>query len=284
MTFPTTLVILAAGKSTRFGAHKQLTPVGPGRQFLFDYNIYDAVQVGFEKVVLVTSAELEAELIGHSSDMEWDVPLAVAIQHSDGRPKPWGTGQAVLAAKDEVIGSFAVCNADDFYGRTSFELAHNHLVETAGSTLPAHANITYRLDSTLSPTGGVSRGVCQVVDGHVTEIDEVADLKWADGRVAGRAAGRSHAVYNGDEQVSMNLWAFDGRVVEILATQFADFREKTGDDPGEFYLSEALGEQVDRDQATLSCLPSADQWFGMTFAEDLPEVRHKIKELKGYDW
>lgn len=282
-TQTTTLVILAAGSSSRFGGNKQLAPVGPDHQALLDYTIYDAVVADFEQVVLVTSETLETNVSGHAAHMNWDIPIQIVVQPSPSgtlRSKPWGTGHAVLAAREAVSGPFVVCNADDFYGRPAFARARQHLIAPSQAEIPDHALLTYQLASTLNETGGVSRGICDVVDGRVTNIAEVNEIRCVDRTITGRSADNSIVHFSGQEPISMNLWAFGSEVFLALSTQFDEFQDEWADDQTrEFYLSEAIGAQIHRRDATLTCIPCPDDWFGMTFAPDLSGVRRRIKRL-----
>ena len=279
----TTLVILAGGSSSRFGGNKQLASVGPDNQALLDYTIYDGIAAGFSRVVVVTSKNLETSLSKHLESVGRDIPVEVCVQQAPSgsfRNKPWGTGHAVLAAQDVVSGPFAVCNADDFYGRSAFTFAWRHLDSPHEANIPNHALMAYQLDSTLDDTGGVSRGICEVTDGSVTSIAEITEIKRADGTITGRRTDGVIVDLSGDEPTSMNLWAFRPEVFASLDSQFNSFQDGCANDPlREFYLSEAIGDQIRRQSATLKCIPCPDDWFGMTYPNDLACVRHRIEEL-----
>jgi choline kinase len=284
MTQPTTtLLILAAGKATRFGGNKQLAQVDSEKRALIDYSVHDAGISGFDRVVVLTSAELEHEINGHIDSMGWSLPTRVVVQpHPEDptRTKPWGTGHAVLSARHAIEGPFAVCNADDFYGRQAYSLAYKHLIAKPTTKIPDHALISYQLLSTLVSTGGVSRGICEVADAAVQTIAEVREISRLDGTIKGVGTDGSEIMLTGLEQVSMNLWAFLPGIFDRLSVQFDHFRDSLGSDPTqEFYLSEAINSQISTNLATLRCLPSTEPWFGMTFADDLPLVRKRITQL-----
>ena len=285
-------MILAAGIGSRFGGPKQLSPVGPSGETLLDYAIYDAVRAGFARVVLVIRKELAAPLREHVAAVTGgSVPVDFVEQRLDdlpggrrafeGRVKPWGTAHAVLVVRYALEGPFAVCNADDFYGAGAYCLLAEHLTRRAAP--PEHALVGYRLDATLSEHGGVARAVASCgPDGLLTRLVEVRDV-----RVEGRGLGiRGSGVtgeelqFTGDEQVSMNLWGFTNDVFAALKDQFADFLGASRSTPNaEFLLSTALDDQVTAGRARLRVLTAPDQWFGVTFAADVPAVRDALAAL-----
>jgi hypothetical protein len=289
---PLTLVVMAAGLATRFGGPKQLAPVGPAGEALLDYDVFDAARAGCRRVVFVTRAELMDAFRAHARDVLGDaVEVTLVEQRLDdlpggaapppGRKKQWGTGHAVLAARGVVTGPFAVCNADDRYGPGAFALLAAHLRAERGASPPVHALAGYRLDATLSPHGGVARGVA-VTDagGLLRRLEEVRDVRREGGGIAGTGAAGAPLAFAGDEVASMNLWGFSDTVLPALAEQFVEFLDAAGGDPGaEFLLSTALNAQVAAGRARLRVLTAPDRWFGMTFAADVPAVRGTLAAL-----
>ncbi len=287
------LVILAAGVGSRFGGPKQLSPVGPSGETLLDYAIYDAMRAGFTRAVLIIREELRAPLREHVARVIGRaLPVDYVEQRLDdlpdgrrvpaGRVKPWGTGHAVLAARETVDGPFAVCNADDYYGPGAYRLLTEHLTAKAG-TPPLHAFVGYRLDATLSAHGGVARAVASTgPDGLVARLVEVKDVRPVDGRLRGVTAAGEQSEFTGAESVSMNLWGFAPDVLPALEEEFTTFldasRREGGPDP-EFLLSTALGDQVTAGRARLRVLPAPDRWLGMTFAADVEAVRAALAAL-----
>lgn len=265
-----TLVVLAAGVGSRFGGPKQLSPVGPSGETLLDYAIYDALRAGFSRAVLIIRRELGDEIRAHVTRVTGGaVPVEYVEQPVPaGRTKPWGTGHAVLVARDVVAGPFAVCNADDYYGPGAYQLLARHLAADTGAP-PLHAFVGYRLDATLSNHGGVARAVASTgPDGFVARLLEVKDVR------------REHRDFTGAEFVSMNLWGFAPAVFAALEEQFAAFRAAAQGAPdAEFLLSTALDEQVRAGRARLRVLPAPDRWMGMTFAADVPVVRDALAAL-----
>jgi len=283
-----TLVVMAAGLSSRFGRPKQLVSVGPSGESLLDYAVYDAARAGFEYVVLVVRRELAEALRDHAR--VWFPPklrVAFVEQRLDdlpasfppprGRVKPWGTGQAVLAAGSVLDGPFAVCNADDFYGAAAFRALAQHL---AGDD-DVHALAGYRLDETLSLHGGVARAVCDCDPaGMLRRIVEVTHLRRTDAGIVGRTPDGSDRAFTGGEVVSMNLWGFRPAVLPALAGQFADFLAARGADPdAEFLLATAVNEQLTAGRMRLCVLATSDRWFGLTFAADLAAARSTLAAL-----
>ena len=285
-----TLVILAAGLSTRYGGSKQLEPVGPDGEALLDYAVYDALSAGFGEVVLVVSASNEADLVQRFKDrFGIAIPLRTVVQgkgrlasglQPPSRVKPWGTGHAVLCLEGAVTGPFAVANADDFYGRVAYRSLVDHL------TSPAHAGeqcvVGYRVDSTLSEHGGVSRAVLETDEnGRLVGIEEVLGLeKSGEGAIFGQTTGGSPRALAGDERVSMNLWGLTPDLFGPLDERFGVFLGRHGDDPrAEFYLSDAIGALVVSQQLTVRVTETDERWLGMTFPADRGLVRAGIRAL-----
>lgn len=283
-----TLVILAAGRATRYGRLKQLDPVGPHGACLMDYGLFDAARGGFDRFVLVVPPGLEglfaehaAEQFGDALDISFvsqrldDVPAPYRVPPE--RAKPWGTAHAVLAAAPLVRRPFAAANADDHYGREAYAALARHLA--AGNEEAALAG--YRLAETLSEHGGVSRGICETdADGHLTRVVEAKEVRRADGTIRGVTVGGAPLELHGAEPASMNLWGFPHRVLAALERQWRAFLAAHGADPtAEFLLTNAVGEQVAAGELRLRVLPVRAAWFGMTFADDAPDVRRRIAEL-----
>jgi len=281
MSVSPTLLVLAAGMGSRYGGLKQLDPVGPRGEIILDYSVRDALAAGFTKVVFVIRREM-AELFRETVGVRYEgiTEVAYAFQELEplpggrvsppGRTKPWGTGQAVLAASQAVRGPFAVINADDYYGPSGFVSIASFLAESR----PRHyAMVGYRLDRTLSENGSVSRGICSVDrDGRLLEIDErTAIARGADGVIV--ANGNPPVRLTGEEPVSMNFWGFTPDLFETLVVLFEEFLEEKGDDPkAEFYLPAAVGRLINTGEASVKVLTTPDAWLGLTYPEDKPAV------------
>jgi dTDP-glucose pyrophosphorylase len=288
-----TLVVLAAGLSTRYGELKQLVPVGPSGEALMDYGIYDAVRAGFNKVVLVIRPELEKALREHVVGVFGDaIEVAVAFQEIDalpdgfsvpsGRQKPWGTGHAVLAASAEVNEPFVALNADDFYGADAFTSLGDHLRVAAGSDEGNEfAAAGYSILDTLSPHGGVSRAVCDVdADGYLVRVTEVKKIAETDGVLAGVTVEGERYELSGDETISMNFWAATPPAFPLLQTQFAHFLEEHGGDvDAEFLLSTAVNDLIDDGRLRVKVIPANGPWLGVTYQEDRPYALEELARL-----
>jgi choline kinase len=271
---PLTLLVLAAGVGSRYGGLKQIDPVGPNGETIIDYSIYDAWRSGFDKLVFVIRRDIEApfkEIIG--SRFEKRTPVEYAFQDiPPQRQKPWGTGEAILAARDVVREPFAAINADDFYGGNSFRLLAEHL--RAGSE--DYAVVGFRLRNTLSEFGSVARGVCECdADGYLRSVTELTKVEHADGGAV--AEGRK---LSGDEIVSMNMWGFTPEIFAHLERLLAEFlKEKGEQEKSEFYIPTAVNELVHTRQARVKMLRTSDSWFGVTYREDRPQVIESIRQL-----
>lgn len=285
------LVVLAAGLGTRFGGAKQLAPIGPAGETLMEFAAYDALSTGFTRVVFVVRPENERAVrervrLGLSGSAQ----VAFALQRQDdlpgghplrpGRVRPWGTGHAVLAAESAVDGPFAVCNADDFYGRSSFSLVARCLIDPLSAPLPLFCVVGFPLDATLSGQGGVSRALCLVTErGLVQDIQEVRDVRRIDGAITGRM-GAAPVSLTGAEMVSMNLWGFTPEVFSHLRMLFGGFLEHHGRDPeSEFLLPDAVREMLGARVADVRLVPASDRWAGITHPGDGERVARRIQDL-----
>ena len=270
---PMTLVVMAAGRGSRFGGMKQVAGIGPAGEALFDYAVYDAMAAGFEDVVFVVSEESREPVAAHvATGCGRHVGVRYALQEAPGRSKPWGTGHALLCATSEFDGTFAVVNADDFYGGDSFAILGRELA--AGTD--DHVLVGFRLRDSLSPNGGVSRGVCRHSDGVLTEITELHDLAEVDGTVQNRQG----VELTGDELISANLWGFQPAFAKVLASEFDSFRYERGDDPdAEFMIGDAVASLPDHGDARVRVVPTPEKFLGMTYAEDVAAVSGRISEL-----
>lgn len=284
-----TLVILAAGMGARFSGPKQTTPVGPDGSTLTDYLIYDAVRAGFGRVVFVIrpdmaesfAAQFCRRLARHVAvscvcQRITDVPPGFAVPQQ--RVKPWGTGQALLAAENEIQGPFAVANADDWYGPQACAGLGAFLRDSAEQTSPTWALVGYRLRDTLSASGAVSRAVCHCTpDGWLEQITEFTGIELCDERVRRRdEAGHEH-VLTGDERVSMNLWGFTPAVFAHLRAAFDRFLIERGtSSTAEFYLPAAIQAAIASRRARVRVLPSGGMWCGLTHPQDRQRVANFI--------
>jgi hypothetical protein len=286
-----TIAILAAGLSSRYGAPKSLVPVGPDGESLLDYAIYDALASGFGKVAVVVRRVTEDDMrrrfasrfgrgvpVSYVRQELW--PLPGGHQSPSERMKPWGTGHAALRLSELQPGPFAVANGDDFYGRSSYVQLARSLAEEPEA--PVFHLIGFRLDTTLSEHGGVSRAICEMdQDGRLVGLEEVLGIEASEeGAMLGRTVDGKRRILQPDALVSMGLWGFTPAVFPLLEARFARFLEQHGKDPKrEFLLSDAVGDMVRSGDARVFVHRAEEPWHGMTFREDRDRVSAYIEEL-----
>ena len=286
-----TLLILAAGMGSRYGGLKQLDPITDKGEFIIDFSVYDAVVSGFDKIVFVIKEEnLETfrETIGKR--FENKVKVEYAFQKLDdlprgfsvpeGRTKPWGTAQAMLAARDVINEPFAVINADDFYGRNAFEALKAHFDKKCESSVSQYCMVGYVLENTLTENGTVSRGVCDVRDGYLVDVVERTKISRA-GDVAVYQDGDVEIKIPLDAIVSMNCWGFTPDIFDKVKEGFAKFlAEPSSDIKREYYLPFAVKELMDMGECKVSVYSTTDAWYGVTYKEDRDHVYNSLAALK----
>ena len=284
----TTLLIMAAGIGSRFGGGiKQLEPVDEQGHIIMDYSIHDAIEAGFNKVIFIIRKDIEEEfreVIGSKISAicaEHNVTVDYAFQDindipgelPEGRTKPWGTGQAVLAAKDLITTPFIVINADDYYGKEGFKAVHTYLVEGGKSCMAG-----FVLKNTLSDNGGVTRGICRMDAEHnLTEVDETKNIvKTVDGAEA------DGVKLDVDSLVSMNMWGLTPDFLQTLEKGFAEFFEKevpANPLKAEYLIPIYIGELLKKDQMSVKVLRTNDTWYGMTYHEDVAAVKESFRQM-----
>jgi len=274
---PLTLVVLAAGLGSRFGGTKQLAEVGPHGEAVLDYTIHDARIVGFERFVFIVRSDLVEPVTAHLRAVHGDdLDHALVLQDRFGpsRPKPWGTGHAVLAAAAELPGPFGVVNADDFYGRDGLRVLATAL-RSPGDDCEHHL-VAYRLAATLSPGGTVSRGVCTVDDaGNLADLVETHAIgRGDDGRIHGEVDGHA-VVLDDDRPVSMNLLGLRPSMLDELAEAWEPFVATAGE-TAEFILPGVLGDAAATGRATVRVHRTDAVWHGVTYPTDADDVRAAI--------
>lgn len=291
----TALVIMAAGIGSRFGGGiKQLEPVGPDGEIIIDYSIRDALEAGFDRIVIIIRRDLEKdfrEVIGNRIEKIADVTyvfqelddLPEGYTLPEGRKKPWGTGHAILACRDVITEPFAVINADDYYGKQAFVKIHEYLTQEHREVHHFHFCMAgFILQNTLSDHGGVTRGIC-TVDGnhHITGIRETRNIiKTADGAAILWQDGTTVPLPP-DIPVSMNMWGLTPSFIDHLREEFPKFLASLpeGDLTSEFLLPTIINNLIQEGRAMVTALPTTDKWFGVTFREDKEAVSAAIREL-----
>lgn len=292
----TSLVIMAAGIGSRFGGGiKQLEPVGPNGEIIMDYSIHDALEAGFDKIVFIIRKDLETdfkEIIGNR--IEKIAPVEYAFQEMNdlpdgfsvpaGRTKPWGTGQAILAAKDVIKEPFLVINADDYYGKEGFKRLHEYMVNEMDDNGDVYdmCMAGFVLSNTLSENGGVTRGMCAVDEaGYLTKVTETYDIyKTENGMHAATRDGEPVTVNEGDH-VSMNMFGLPASFMKELEEGFPKFLAgiKEGDLKAEYLLPTIIDRCIHEKKGKVRLLETPDKWFGVTYKEDKPAVVASIRKL-----
>lgn len=286
---------MAAGIGSRFGTGiKQLAKIDNNNHIIMDYSIHDAIEAGFNEIIFIIRKDIEQEfrdVIGNRTESLCSlhgVKVYYAFQDINnipgekpsGRTKPWGTGQAVLAAKALITSPFAVINADDYYGKKAFKQMHDWLVLKHEPN--AYAMVGFILKNTLSDNGGVTRGVCDVAAGHTHLIDIVETKNILK---VGNSVEGDGGMLDSESFVSMNFWGFPGNppaFLEVLATGFVDFfKTEAVINPlkSEYLLPTVIGEMLRNNICTVKVLPTNDAWYGMTYIQDVEVVKNAFKDL-----
>jgi hypothetical protein len=286
-----TLVVMAAGMGSRYGGLKQIDPMGPSGETILDYSVFDALRAGFGKVVFIIRPDFEeAFRNGVGAKFADKITVDYAFQTLDrlpagfsvpeGREKPWGTTHAILCARDVVKEPFAVINADDFYGRTSFAVLQDYLTSLPNDSA-AYSMVGFTLKNTLSEHGTVTRGVCKTdAHGFLTEIEEMTKIGSGPSGVSNTKEDGTVSPLTGLEPVSMNMWGFSPHLFNQLGSLFEEFLTAHGRElKGECYIPLSVGELVKREQASCKVLPTDSTWFGVTYREDKPVVQASIASL-----
>ena len=285
------LVVLAAGMGSRYQGLKQIDPMGKHGEKILDYSVYDAKQAGFETVVFVIKPEMEEafeEAVG--KHLRRFVEVKYAYQTLDalpdgfsvpeGRTKPWGTGHAVLCASKVIDAPFAVINADDYYGPNAYKLLYNALTQDQESCMM----VAYRLSSTVTENGHVSRGICQVSqEGYLETVTERVWIESGkDGIAYSEDEGKTFTALEADSPVSMNFWGFPQSFLTRVKEQFPDFLNnalKTNPMKGEYFLPSIVSRMIQEEGAKVKVLTSADRWYGVTYPQDKETVQQAFAKM-----
>ena len=290
------LVVMAAGMGSRFGGLKQLASIDEHDHVILDYSVYDAHRAGFDTVIFVIKQEHEAlfrEKIGDRMSRVMEVKYA--FQRSDdlpegyavpeGREKPWGTAQAVLAVRDLVDGPFAVINADDYYGPEGFEEIYNYLLHHPDANgMYEYAMVGYLLKNTVTDNGSVARGVCtETASGYLHSVVERTQIVKGDKCPLYTEDGETWHELCEDDIVSMNLWGFQRSYLDEAWAGFPAFLDKAlAENPmkAEYYLPAVVSGLLSQHKARVKVLRSNDKWYGVTYQADKPGVEEALKDLR----
>lgn len=288
---PSILLILAAGIGSRYGGIKQLDTIGPNGESLMEYSIFDAAKAGFGKIVFVIKKDLEAlfqeKIIKKYNQL---IELEYVFQEPDSLPapyhpqkdrkKPWGTGHAVLVAKEKINAPFAVINADDFYGPQAFKIMKQAL-DTLKTASRDFYILTYKLCNTLSENGSVSRGICQEKDGFLNSIIEHTKLvKIPSGEIIDQSGIHGETPLSPDTHVSMNFWGFSPELFPLLEKGFSDFlNDQISNPKAEFFITQPLDQAIQDKAIKISILETNEKWMGVTYQKDKETARSGIENL-----
>ncbi|HSV87362.1 MAG TPA: sugar phosphate nucleotidyltransferase [Bacteroidales bacterium] len=287
-----TLLVLAAGKGSRYGGMKQLDRVGPSGETIMDYSVFDAMKAGFGKVVFVIRRSFEQEFREvFIEKLNGKIKVELAFQELDNLPmslpfspnreKPWGTGHAIWVARNLINGPFAVINADDFYGYNAYETMAAYLKNQIGKTPGLYAMAGYLLERTLSEHGQVSRGICRVDNnGFLLDVKEHNAIRRTEsGRIVSETSEKPVNL-SPDEIVSMNFWGFGNDIFAHLEEKFLFFMKVNANDlSAEFFIPKVMDEMVSAGKCKIRVLPCDDSWFGVTYRQDKEMVVEAIADL-----
>ena len=287
------LVVMAAGMGSRYGGLKQIDPVGSQGEAILDYSVYDAHQAGFDTVVIIIKEAIKKDFMETVGKRLEKAPVEIryAYQELDrlpagysipeGRTKPFGTAHAVLCATEAIDGApFAVINADDYYGKTAFQLIYNRLASTEDPN--GHCMVGYELCKTVTENGSVARGVCVTDEnGMLMEVTERTSIEQYEGGIRYSENGE-YTDLAPDTIVSMNMWGFMPSFLDEVRARFIPFLEKTlAANPlkGEYFLPSPISQLIQEGKATVKVLSTADRWYGVTYAADKPVVVAALKAM-----
>ena len=291
------LVVMAAGMGSRYGGLKQIDPVGSHGEAILDYSLYDAYEAGFRTAVIVIKEAIREDFMATVGKRLEKSPMEIRYAYQEthklpegytvpeGRTRPWGTGHAVLCAKDAVDGApFAAINADDYYGKTAFRQIYTFLENAQDTDKYAYCMVAYNMGNTVTENGYVSRGVCQTdADSYLMSVVERTRIEQYEGGIHYIGDdGESWVDVSADTPVSMNMWGFTGSFMEELQARFPVFLDTVmpaNPQKAEMFLPSAVSQLIDEGKATVKMLRTDDKWYGVTYAADKPTV---IAALRGF--
>ena len=277
------LLVMAAGMGSRSGGLKQLDQVGPNGETIIDYSVYDAIKAGFTKVVFIIRKDFEDQFKSQITEKYSEkIDIAFAFQNlddlpdsflcPDGREKPWGTGHAILSAKELIDDPFVVINGDDFYGQESFNVIADYY-NNGGNQF---SMVAFRLDKTLSSHGAVTRGVCDIKSKKLISVIETEDIEKKEKKIL----SNRDITFKGSEPVSMNMWGFLPSLFNYLSKGFIEFLNAEGNElKSEYLIPSVINNLIQNKLEEIHVLRSNASWFGVTYKQDKPEVKRKINEL-----
>ncbi len=290
------LIIMAAGRGSRYGGLKQIDPIDKEGHIIMDFSLVDAKRAGFEKVIFIIKKENEEdfkEAVGKRIEQVMDVSyvyqdlfhLPQGYHVPQGRVKPWGTAHAVLSAYEEVDGPFAVINADDYYGQHAFEKIYKFLTTHEDGEKYSYTMVGYRLKNTMTDNGHVARGICELnEDQELVEINERTRIEKREGQIAySEDDGKTWIPVDGEKLVSLNMWGFTQSIMEEIKAGLPAFLQqglKENPMKCEYFLPSVVSGLLEEGRAAVTVLDTEDKWYGVTYKEDKPMVVAAIQALK----
>lgn len=287
-----TLLVLAAGMGSRYGSLKQIDPVGPSGETIIDYSIYDAIRAGYGKIVFIIRKSFEKEFKElFISKLKGLIEVEYVFQELENIPsefkipaereKPWGTGHAVLMAKECINEPFTVINGDDFYGAGAFAKMSDYLSALGPNQQNQFSLVGYQVGNTLSENGSVARGVCiSDSDNNLVSVTERTNIRYTRGGIAYQDEDGTLVFLKPETPVSMNFWGFTPDYFKQTEKLFYEFLINRHQElKSEFYIPLAVDTMIKNQTAIVKVLTSNDKWFGVTYKEDKPIVIQKIADL-----
>lgn len=281
-----TLVIMAAGIGSRYGGLKQIESVGPSGEFIIDYSIYDAIKAGFKKVIFIIKEEnyeifkstigkrienhIEVEYVFQNND---NVPVSIPKE----RTKPLGTAQAILCCKDIIKENFAIVNADDFYGRDAFFKVKEFISNVKNDN--DFALIGYNVLDTITDNGSVKRGVCNIKDDYLVSLDESIISKDNHKLSCKTLADNKDIKINNDTIVSMNMFGFTPKVLELFNENFKEFLDNNDLMTSEYLVPVEINNYLKKKLINVKVIKTTSKWYGITYKEDLNILKDEINKL-----
>ena len=283
------LVVLAAGMGSRFGGLKQIQPIDEDQNFIIDYSVYDAIKAGFDRIIFIIKEEnyeifksTIGNRLGEKIKVEYvfqkldDVPSGTIIPEN--RVKPWGTAHAMYAIRNVVSDKFAMINADDFYGYESYKIVADYLKNSADNEF---ANIGYFVKNTLSDKGSVKRGVLKTQNNIVERLVESQVERRADGKVYATPLDTDNwKEIDENTLVSMNMFGFTRKLMNRLEKEFYEFFSQGNLTKSEWLIPEVIDRMVENNEVTLVVKSSPSKWYGITYKEDLEELKQAVVQMK----
>jgi len=287
-----TLLVLAGGLGSRYKGKKQIDPMGPSGECLMEYSIYDAKNAGFNHLVLIINDYFNQTTKDHFQKIadKIGIKLDFVVQtletlfpekHRDkleNRKKPWGTGHAVMVAKDVIKNPFIVINADDFYSKKAFEKAYE-LINSGQINEKQYGMVAYLLSETLSENGSVARGVCSIENSLLKNVEEHTNIYEENGKIIYTDESGNKKEFSRNTPVSMNFWVLDSTVFKYLNEYFEKFLNNLKSEKAEFFIPLLIDQMINDIGLKVIAESSEDKWFGITYPEDKETVVKSIQKL-----